>query len=84
MSWRGRRERDTGCSVGVEGVQNEFLQNVPLWQAGHFELKAIKARKTQKELSTSPLTASKNLDGRCGAGREPSAETITKTLGQVG
>ena len=62
-------------------VQNKHPQNVPLWYVDYFELKIIKAQKTlMKSFFTSPLTASKHLDGVPGPGRQLSPEIITKSM----
>lgn len=45
----GRSQANT-----TEGVQNEHPQNVPLWHVNYFELKLIKAQKTQQELLFCP------------------------------
>ena len=52
-----------------------------LWQADYFELKTIKAQKTQEEIVTLSLTTYKNLD-RCPVSRiELTPETSAKNMG---
>lgn len=60
-----------------KGEENRLSQNVPLWYTYYFELED-KAQKTQEELFTSSLTASKNLNREPGSGRELSPETMTE------
>lgn len=38
----------------MEGVQNKLPPEVPLWHVDYFDLKTIKAQKTQEELFASP------------------------------
>ena len=44
-------------------IKKGDLSKCVTWHADYFELQTMKAQKTQKELYTSPLTASKNLEG---------------------
>lgn len=37
------------CATSREVVQNKSPQKAPLWPADYFELKTIKAQKTQQE-----------------------------------
>lgn len=73
-------------STNLEDIGKGFRMSphphVPLWYVDYFSLKT-KARKTQKEPSTSPLTASKNSDRGPGPERERSPETTTAGLGRV-
>ena len=68
-----------GTSVG----QQTCLPKISLGHTDYFELKTIKAKKTQEETLIFSLTAWKNLDRGSVPGIEPSPGTRAKNVSQV-
>lgn len=60
-------------------IQNKHPPNVPLLYVGYFELKIIKAKNTQEEIFTFPLTDSKHVNRETCPERQPSPEITTKS-----
>lgn len=50
-----------GSRLGGDGAKGRQPQNVPLWHEDYFEVKTIKARKTQEGPLSLSLTVSKKL-----------------------